>query len=123
MNALLAWTIGVSLVATVVAMHHSVLRLLHRRVVPRLRGARPMGSAAVVLVLFAAHVVESQLFGTALWVAAERLDIGGISGRTSGTFVDYLYLSLVSYTSLGLGMSRRPGTCDCWWGWKRCWAC
>ena len=70
---------------------------------PRLHRARPLGVAAVVMAMFAAHVIESQLFGAVLWVSAERLGLGSLGGDASGSFVDYLYLSLVSYTSLGLG--------------------
>ena len=103
MSALLTWAIGALASMLVIVVHHAVLRQLARRVVPRLHRARPLGVAAVVMALFAAHVIESQLFGAVLWVSAERLALGALAGDVSGSFVDYLYLSLVSYTSLGLG--------------------
>ena len=55
-----------------------------------------------VIGLFATHLIESGLFACGLLLSAEYFEIGGLTG-VSGQFREYLYYSMVTYTSLGLG--------------------
>ena len=56
-----------------------------------------------VIGLFATHLIESGLFAFGLLVSAEYFKIGVLTGDVSGQFREYLYYSMVTYTSLGLG--------------------
>jgi hypothetical protein len=56
-----------------------------------------------VFVLFAAHSLEVWIFAGSLYVASEVLSVGQFSGAFDGSARDYLYISLVNYTTLGYG--------------------
>lgn len=99
---LLSWIIAGFLVLTTVAIHYEALRLLDWSV-RRLEGLHRLRIVFVVLGCFVAHMIEVVLFAAATYAAATSLDIGTIKGVLSYGFADYLHLSLVSYTSLGLG--------------------
>lgn len=53
--------------------------------------------------LFVAHSVEVWIFAGGLYVANEILQLGSLSGAFDGSARDYLYISLVNYTTLGYG--------------------
>lgn len=106
MQAAMAWGMGLASVAVIVLGHHAVLRLLACHVVPRLDRPRPWAVAGILMALFAAHVLQAQGYGLMLMVAAEDLGLGALKGATTGEVSDYLYFSLVNYTSLGLGDLR-----------------
>ena len=57
----------------------------------------------IVLVILAAHVAEVCLYAVAYAISTHILGIGGFSGRAMTTPLDYLYFSIVTFTSLGLG--------------------
>jgi hypothetical protein len=76
----------------------SITYLLQRRLlVPAFR----VGAAVYLLLL--AHLLEVVLFGASFYLAVEYLGIGSLKGEFGGDFREYIYFSLVSYTSLGLG--------------------
>lgn len=98
---LLAILISGALVTGTVWFHYQVLRTISA-VVPGL----PIGPEArilfVIIVAFAAHLVEALAYGGG-FLLAESLSLGSLVGPIEGGAMDYLYYSLVSYTSLGLG--------------------
>lgn len=99
MSLFIGWSLSIALTGAVVANHRwAIARVHHRQDI----GA-PLSSTATVVLLFVAHFVESAVFGVGYIVAAEVLDIGALVGGTSGGLRDYLYYSMVTYTSLGLG--------------------
>jgi hypothetical protein len=49
------------------------------------------------------HVVEIWLFGTAIWALMHLPDAGSISGVTHTAFLDSIYLSAVTFTTVGFG--------------------
>ena len=53
--------------------------------------------------LFAAHSLEVWIFAGGLYVATEVLELGTLAGAFDGSARDYLYISLVNYTTLGYG--------------------
>ena len=100
----LAWAIAIVLVVMTVVIHYESLRLLwtHLEQVSlpfRIR----LRMAVVMLAIFAIHVVEMLLFAAGMYVAAHVFAIGGLSGEAAQTFRDYVYFSVVSYTTLGIG--------------------
>jgi hypothetical protein len=99
---ILAWTIAGLLVLATVMVHYEALRLLDW-MVRRLTQMHRLRVVVVVLGCFCAHVVEVVLFAVGLYLPAASLRLGTIQGIVDGGFGDYLYLSIVSYTSLGVG--------------------
>jgi len=56
-----------------------------------------------VFTLFAAHSLEVWIFAGGLYFANEIVWLGSLSGAFDGSARDYLYISLVNYTTLGYG--------------------
>ena len=91
------------LVALTILVHYEMLRLAsvlipeEQRVRPRFR------VVLVVFACFAAHTIEVWLFALAYYLFVSVLGLGSFGGAHDGTFVDNIYFSVVSYTSLGFG--------------------
>ncbi len=100
-----SWLISLALVFTSVFVHYEALRLLAAHVEElKLPFRVRLRMALVMLAIIATHVLEILLFALALYMAARFIGVGALAGQTgSGTFHEYLYFSLVSYTTLGLG--------------------
>lgn len=98
---LMAILLAVLLVAGTVWFHYRVLRA-----VSALVPALPFGLEArilfIIIAAFAAHVVEALAYAGA-YALADALGLGTLTGPVDGGAMGYLYYSLVSYTSLGLG--------------------
>ncbi len=99
MNILIGWLMAISLAGCVFAIHHFSIRWLRRL----LHDRRSNDMLIAVVALFATHLFEAGLFAFGLIVSAEYLEIGALSGAVSGNLREYLYYSMVTYTSLGLG--------------------
>jgi len=88
-----------------VGIHYEIIRLLvqmtHRREIRRVRPVLIL----VVLILFAAHLIEAALFAAAyrLLFALHDQSIGRFTGPYDGSFGDDLYFSLSTYTTVGFG--------------------
>lgn len=100
--ALQAWLVNGLLVASAVAIHYEMLRLLsiwipkwpmeHRRkVVTGLLGA------------MTAHVIEIWMFGIAYYLLIEHGGFGTLEGNYSHQLMDSIYFSFTTYSSLGYG--------------------
>jgi hypothetical protein len=58
----------------------------------------------VVLAIFAGHTVTIFLYALAYWLLVIEWQIGGFAGTVAVTgFMDCLYFSAITYTSLGFG--------------------
>ncbi|KUO65411.1 MAG: hypothetical protein APF80_06400 [Alphaproteobacteria bacterium BRH_c36] len=57
----------------------------------------------IVLAILTAHLLQVVVYAIGFVVAVEFFSIGGFGGRGVETHLDYLYFSIVSFTSLGLG--------------------
>ncbi len=100
-----AWIVAITAVAVIatVAIHYEGLVWLagHFR-----RKKGPPGRHVVLLVicaLLALHVVEIWLFGAAYWGALLIEGSGSVSGAHPLSFFDAVYLSAVTYTTVGFG--------------------
>lgn len=94
-------TCVVMLVLTVV-VHYEALRLISDHLMPRLRMHPRNQMIYVILAVFFAHTLEVWLFAGGYYVLVAT-GTGGIHGAMAGQGLDYVYFSLVSYTSLGFG--------------------
>jgi hypothetical protein len=91
------------LVALTILVHYEVLRLASA-LIPEERHVRPRGRVVlVVFACFAAHTIEVWLFALAYYLFVDVFGLGSFGGVHNGTFVDNIYFSVVSYTSLGFG--------------------
>lgn len=98
----IAVIIGILLVLATASFHYSVLRWLsggmariamqpHRRVL------------SIIFVVLAAHLVEIILYAGSYAVSVQGLGFGQFNGLPVKQPLDFLYFSIVTYTSLGLG--------------------
>jgi hypothetical protein len=91
------------LVALTILVHYEVLRLA-TVLIPEERHVRPRGRVVlVVFACFAAHTIEVWLFALAYYLFVDVFGLGRFGGAHDGSFVDNIYFSVVSYTSLGFG--------------------
>ena len=90
------------LVLAVVLIHYEVLRFTSL-LLPRLTLAPRQRILVVLLAAFFAHTVEVLLYAMAYFMLSNQLGIGRLGGMLEFHFVDYLYFSTSTYTSLGYG--------------------
>lgn len=56
-----------------------------------------------VYILIVSHFIEVVIFAIGFYISVEYAEIGLLKGDFTGDFREYIYFSLVSYTSLGIG--------------------
>lgn len=92
-------------VLTCLLIHYECLRLTSA-LIPRLTMMPPRTRIlAVMVAVFAAHTLEVWFFAGAYGATEHWLGLGGFSGQGSRmqSIEDYVYFSVVSYTTLGFG--------------------
>jgi hypothetical protein len=101
MAILTVTSIAFVLVLATIAIHYESLRQLSDAV-PRL--TVPMRARVLVVIagVFLAHLVEIALFAGA-FALLHRLEFGAVGGNFEYSALDYFYLSMSSYTTLGIG--------------------
>lgn len=97
-----AVTLAILLVLATSFFHYSVLGALSRRM-SGFTSTTEIRILVVLLVTLLAHIVEILLYAVAYLIAVEVFSVGAFGGVGVEEFHDYLYFSIVSYTSLGLG--------------------
>jgi hypothetical protein len=88
--------------AIVILIHFEIMTLMSK-LANRVRWPVRIGLLVGVLTLFLAHSIEVWVFAGALYVGQEILQLGTLDGAFDGSARDYLYISLVNYTTLGYG--------------------
>jgi len=58
---------------------------------------------ALILTLFAIHSAAIWLYGATFWVMDTKYSFGSLLGAAHASFLDYVYFSAASYSSLGFG--------------------
>lgn len=76
---------------------------------PKLKGPRSR-IIFTIACCFLAHTLSVWLFGATEYVLAHDFQQGALSGSQEATFMDYIYFSGVSYSSLGFGHVDAMGT-------------
>ncbi len=94
--------IVVSAVGLTVAIHGTVLWAIASKLANARLGPVPLVGGSVFLILLA-HFAEIFVFAVGYHLAIDYAGSGILKGQFSGHFQEYIYFSLVSYTSLGLG--------------------
>lgn len=98
----IALAMATVLVASTCLFHYAVLRWLSGgmaliAMTPSIR------ILAIIIVILAAHLLEICIYASAYALGDGLLNLGGFGGRAVVDPLDYLYFSIVSYTTLGLG--------------------
>ncbi len=98
----IAILMAVSLVTLTFLFHFTVLRWLSGGMsqIAMTAGTRIL---VIVITALAAHLVEVGLYAFAYALGDGALALGSFGGLAVVAPLDYLYFSIVSYTSLGLG--------------------
>ena len=90
-------------VGACVLVHYEGLSLLSRRLMARHEGNPRRKVLYGILGVLALHVAEIWLFGTTFWGLSLVPNAGGVSGADPLGLLDAVYLSAMSYTTVGYG--------------------
>ena len=99
---LFAVLISLALLVATVMIHYEVLRGASR-LTPHL--SIPLRARILVTITAAlfAHVVEVGLYALTFHLMDHQFGLGAIEGATDGTALDFIYFSLTTYATLGVG--------------------
>ncbi len=105
MTLFLVFIINTFLVFATIVIHYEVLFQLSKRLSLTKRITPSYKVLICVFTIFLAHVVEIWLFGLGYYFSSQLDGIGNLFGKTAnhGIILDYVYLSFVTYTTLGYG--------------------
>jgi hypothetical protein len=102
MDDLLAALISLALVGGTVLVHYELLRLTSD-LLPRLEIRLRSRIIVVIAALMFAHMVEICLYAGAFFAMHNHFGLGRIAGEMEGGFRDFVYFSMTTYTTLGVG--------------------
>jgi hypothetical protein len=105
---LIATILTCLITALTILIHYEAIRCVHRWHGGHWGGVRFKVISGVFL-LFAAHSVEIWLFAAGIYFAKNILLIGSLTGAFEERTADYLYISVVTYASVGYGDIRPTG--------------
>ena len=105
MTLFLVFIINTFLVLATIVIHYEVLFQLSKRLSLTKKITPSYKVLICVFTIFLAHVVEIWLFGMGYYFSSQLDGIGNLFGKTAnhGIILDYVYLSFVTYTTLGYG--------------------
>lgn len=98
----IASLLAVSLMVLTSFFHYRVLRWLSGGMA-EFRMAPSLRVLVILLITITAHLIEIFLYAVAYALGENVLGLGGFGGTSPNAPADYLYFSIVSYTSLGIG--------------------
>ncbi len=70
---------------------------------PRLEGHPRLQIILTIMATFVAHTVAVWVYGIAYYILDKQFGFGTLNGSITHEFIEYIYFSAVSYSSLGLG--------------------
>ncbi len=105
MTLFLVFIINTFLVLATIVIHYEVLFQLSKRLSLTKKITPSYKVLICVFTIFLAHVVEIWLFGLGYYFSSQLDGIGNLFGKTAthGIILDYVYLSFVTYTTVGYG--------------------
>ncbi len=96
------FVVNIIVITLAVLVHYEFLYRL-TSLLPQLKIRHRTRILAIVLVALSAHSVEVWLFGTTFFLLHEAGGWGHLEGNFDGAFLDYIYFSFTTYTTLGTG--------------------
>ena len=100
-NAAVVSATGAAVVCSVLVHYEGLVQTFGRLF--RLRVQARVKVLLGILAVIALHVVEIWIFGLALWLLLRWPECGSIAGAEAGGLLDAVYLSAVSFTTVGFG--------------------
>lgn len=100
--SLILLLVTLSIILIVVLIHYETLRLLSTYL-PKLSIQPRLRILIVIYGTFCAHLLEIALFGAGYYVFGNHLNLGTLHGIPHLSLLDYMYFSIVTYSSLGFG--------------------
>ena len=97
-----AVTTSTILVGLTLLIHYDILRQASLAL-PDLPIPVRMRVGVVVFAAFLAHTLEVCLYALAFYLFDDVLDFGSLAGETTADWRDYVYFSMGTYTTLGIG--------------------
>ena len=97
-----AMALSVILVVMTVLVHYEFLRAI-AGLLPHLRMPPHPRILVVIFGVFLALTIEVWLIAGIMYFVGQDSDLGTLKGEHSGAFVDYLYFTASTYTSVGFG--------------------
>jgi hypothetical protein len=94
--------IAVALLVATVLIHYEAMQLAWGISTRTSSPSTRTDIIKVILVLLLAHFVEIGLYAGVLFVC-QHLQLGALAGEIEGGAIDWLYFSISSYTTLGVG--------------------
>jgi hypothetical protein len=94
--------IAVALLVGTVLIHYEAMQLAWRISSRTSSPSTRTDILKVILVLLLAHIVEIGLYAVVL-LLCQHLGLGTLAGEIEGATIDWLYFSMSSYTTLGVG--------------------
>jgi len=102
MTTLFAMLLALVLIAATSMIHYEMLRVT-ADIIPRLQMAARARILIVIAGVFIAHLLEISLYAFVFAAMQNHFGLGAIGGALEGNALDFFYLSLTSYTTLGVG--------------------
>lgn len=99
---LISYVLNSLLIAVCVALHYEALSNLSRWLPRLISNHRLLVLIGVVGAMFA-HVVEVWIFAGGFYLMIHLEGMGELQGNLNGNFLDCVYFSFTSYTTLGYG--------------------
>lgn len=99
------WVVaGITLlvVALAVGLHYEVLQQLNRRM-PHWKLPRHPRIYVMILCILAAHILAIWLFGLTIFAMVQWPQLGTIAGADPVQLLDAVYLSAITYSTVGYG--------------------
>jgi len=94
--------VAAAVVVACVLVHYEMMSLTSR-VLPRIGLPRRTRIVGVILAMLFAHVIEVWIFGLTYWWLDQWHQLGMLVGRFQDGALDFIYFSVVCYTTLGYG--------------------
>ena len=94
--------VALALLAITVLIHYETLRITGK-VLPGLPIRARQRVLVVIFACLIAHILEVAVYAATYAALLQFPAFGSIEGLFDGTVTDYLYFSLTSYTTLGIG--------------------
>ena len=91
------------LVTLICVLCHYEFMSVSSRWIRRVGMRRQMRVVLIILTLLVAHVVEVWIFGVTYWFLDAWPSLGHIEGSFEEGALDFVYFSVVNYTTLGFG--------------------
>lgn len=102
LHILNATIINLVIVVIVVVLHNAVLLRLSG-LLGRMRQSHHFRLIAGVLGILATHTLQVWIFATAFYLMHHADGWGELTGNTTGSFLDCVYFSFTTFTTLGYG--------------------